>query len=1063
MKMETTTKAIDDATKKAGYRRNQETAPSPPNQASPPGFAHWVLSLGIVVFNFLLFFNSQPVSNNFDLCKYFVFYLILPPAGLLLLITALQRFVNPRVLTRFFAWAGTLSILALGLLALGFESYNGDDVMYITAYLAVYHPVTYDASLSTSVVLLYLTSLGQVRGSRVRDTPLQTTLLGVYKGVIYAFGLSFALLLVAQRVGLGVSLLAQGILLGLVGVHALDARVELKYSLESRDAPGKGAWKRTRTQPSSRAKNALVVLLLTLTSLLAGYLFPINFVRYAWYGGEGGVTMYYELNKKQAMDEMMLGLAVFVVVAVLAFGLVKRWLGKLAGKKDPEGGLSGVTFGLLALLWGLLNLGGLYLPVRYSSLVVPWVFAGILLLLATWFSRRDRESPGLLGAVSVALCVGTWGGLALGAEPDSSYAGWLITAILGVVILLAVLVYGVLDPRFLHHGPHSGTLERGNPRWRAGSLEVGASRDVGREVKVSLASALVITALVLVPVFAIPVAVSRSEFQLLANVDNNCLFYRADSTTRVGRDYRPSFGLGILANPNNKVQISAARNEYESFQVVMLPINKRTFSIYDISFSGFVHDVDGSVIESNDDNFKAYIVQYVDELSGIVPDKLVEFQPFGASDGKNHPLWFTFYVPANATAGDYTGTLEFEVDNQTAPLDWYRPEVVEVEVHLHVWNFRLPDTPTLKSNFGLWGDKPGILSLFKSHRMMQWAFASWPQCNLTAAGEVDAIDYTKFEAEVQWFHGNGTHTIGLHDSISSIFPAATFVVQGVTYNANNYTAAPTYEKCVRDYFREFEAFLRGKWFTDDFGRNVTWYDEVYFNGRDEIQAKSAEEQEEAFDLYDFLKEKAGMTLPIMQTVMGDHHRPEIESRVDILCVHTSGREHQYMADWKDEGHEMWIYTTCGPRFASPTISTSTMATQVRAIGWQCFKYNYTHYLIWDVVTPYNARDGYGYQGWNGGSLMYTSPGGYADGYVMSTRMELVREGFEDHDYFYLLRASHANHEKSNPDSPLVTRGHGLLERVNSLMDGYQPEMDYRKVNALRNAVGNFLGDASILR
>ncbi len=65
--------------------------------------------------------------------------------------------------------------------------------------------------------------------------------------------------------------------------------------------------------------------------------------------------------------------------------------------------------------------------------------------------------------------------------------------------------------------------------------------------------------------------------------------------------------------------------------------------------------------------------------------------------------------------------------------------------------------------------------------------------------------------------------------------------------------------------------------------------------------------------------------------------------------------------------------------------------------------------------------------------MYEGP----DGYQVSTRMELVREGFEDHDYFYMLSLKPDSEQKS-----------ALENRVDGLMGDnlYQPIMDYRIFN-----------------
>lgn len=200
-----------------------------------------------------------------------------------------------------------------------------------------------------------------------------------------------------------------------------------------------------------------------------------------------------------------------------------------------------------------------------------------------------------------------------------------------------------------------------------------------------------------------------------------------------------------------------------------------------------------------------------------------------------------------------------------------------------------------------------------------------------------------------------------------------------------------------------------------------------------------------------------MTLPIMQT-MGDS--AELEAIVDIICYHTGGQEPEFLHEWQASGKEAWIYTTRGPRFPSPSIQTGAFNLQCRALGWQTFLFNYTHYLIWDVQTPYNEGDGYGYQGWNGGTLLYRGP---EDGRYLSTRLENLRDGFEDHDYFVLLNASIEALKIIDPTNPHVGEGMVLQHRITALMNDYIPTMDYRAFQQLRIDIGFLLSDISVLK
>jgi hypothetical protein len=143
------------------------------------------------------------------------------------------------------------------------------------------------------------------------------------------------------------------------------------------------------------------------------------------------------------------------------------------------------------------------------------------------------------------------------------------------------------------------------------------------------------------------------------------------------------------------VTIEAARNEYEPFQIVLHP--KKAASGVRVEVSPLRQTSGAEVAVSNISIARvAYvtITRPTDEFgaAGDWPDPLPPLDgPFSAPAGVNSPLWITVFIPKDAAAGDYTGTVSLESEEWSAA----------VPVRLHVWNFTLPETPSIRSAFGL--------------------------------------------------------------------------------------------------------------------------------------------------------------------------------------------------------------------------------------------------------------------------------------------------------------------------------------------------------------------------
>ena len=160
-------------------------------------------------------------------------------------------------------------------------------------------------------------------------------------------------------------------------------------------------------------------------------------------------------------------------------------------------------------------------------------------------------------------------------------------------------------------------------------------------------------------------------------------------------------GSRLEAYPSNpSVNISLARNEYESFQVVVLP--DPNITLCDITLSCSALSKDKDVIAANNISWhqvgyveitsNTYIPEkdaYIDDAApnesgqtGWWPDLLLDVDGFCMDSQYAQPIWVTVYVPKATPAGDYTGTLTLTTDSGSA---------TEIPLAVTVYNFTLAD------------------------------------------------------------------------------------------------------------------------------------------------------------------------------------------------------------------------------------------------------------------------------------------------------------------------------------------------------------------------------------
>ena len=186
-----------------------------------------------------------------------------------------------------------------------------------------------------------------------------------------------------------------------------------------------------------------------------------------------------------------------------------------------------------------------------------------------------------------------------------------------------------------------------------------------------------------------PNHVSTGGYGYLLYQDKTAGIWWCEGAYKVMRD------VSLPSKTSANIDIRSAKNEFESFILCIRP-SVRMDKVR-IEPGVLIHS-DGKTSISNS-QFQIKRVEYVKVnkptdnygFTGWWPDPLPEYVvPATLTPGENHPFWVTVKIPADAKSGSYTGKLTLSSS------EWKH----EVEVKLHVWNFTLPASPTMRSGFG---------------------------------------------------------------------------------------------------------------------------------------------------------------------------------------------------------------------------------------------------------------------------------------------------------------------------------------------------------------------------
>jgi len=511
-----------------------------------------------------------------------------------------------------------------------------------------------------------------------------------------------------------------------------------------------------------------------------------------------------------------------------------------------------------------------------------------------------------------------------------------------------------------------------------------------------------------------------------------------NSMERIGQDQK------IDGAPT--VKISSARNEVESFQVVVAA-PQENINVVKVEVSDLIGQ-DGSKIGKG--NVRLFREEYVRvrmstsraELPpGLYPDPLVPFinpitgepiepltrsrkrwgepvttsgydmyaVPFEVFKGQNQTLWVDVHVPKNVPAGIYSG--QFRV--------WAKGGISDqIPVAVTVWDFTLPDGPTHRNHFGGFSNIRRYFNVERnSDRFKQ---IEMRYCQAMAEHRINPPIPHHLLPQV---NDDGSLKIiperhkALKEFITKLhvtdfeIPRAPFArLPGSTLRPDYKTISPTNRKKAQRYYKDYYKYLK------DNG----WEKRAYLYMLDEPNLRGNYEQVLVLGRLAHEAVPQLKCLVVEQTYLQDPSWPDIDPAVDIWCPLWSFIDRKTISDKIAHGDEVWSYTALvqrAPRyhpqyqsvkdFDPPYWHIDRPLTVYRVPTWINYQYDITGLLYWSTVTvvlepwtnPAFAHPRH-YNG--GGFLFYPGVPCGIDGPVISMRLKNLRDGMEDYEYLVIL-------------------------------------------------------------
>ncbi|NMC05345.1 MAG: DUF4091 domain-containing protein [Candidatus Lokiarchaeota archaeon] len=514
-------------------------------------------------------------------------------------------------------------------------------------------------------------------------------------------------------------------------------------------------------------------------------------------------------------------------------------------------------------------------------------------------------------------------------------------------------------------------------------------------------------------------------------VKNDVLgIWSVEATVKVERTFR--IDLSASAPAAQRIEISAARGEWEGWHVLVSPREGRTIVMTSVTCSDFVHatlptSIDHDLVES-------FLVAYlVDEQ----PDQLLEIPPaITRANGEHVDLFWRVRVPVNASAGCYTSTITMVVSG----------EPYSVPVALTVFNFTLPRDNHLRTAFGGGWTTPSWFDELSYLRISQYDMGI-PFSSNPAHGPVQYWwNGTAFE--FNWTRHDAAFQAQLDRGFTGVrqgyFPS----------RPGSVTNDTLWQQIQADFVQRVSTHLEGKTWTDQIGRVHSWVELPYNYWTDEPPVERYQQIHDVNSLYHSGTSK-------LRTLLTEEYLagyPILHDVVDIWCPVIGNFEPGAVVNRHAAGQEYWFYVCVGPTAPYPNMQLWEAGHDPRLLPYICARFNADGFLYWSMTA---SNDTYraGFDGNGDGQLCFRDP--RTSRPLPSLRLLSFSAGVEDYEYIWLMRTTAAYQNKTGPlPSSLLGRIDAMEARLGQFV-GDRPQFvshDYNQLHSFRNDLARLLED-----
>jgi len=487
------------------------------------------------------------------------------------------------------------------------------------------------------------------------------------------------------------------------------------------------------------------------------------------------------------------------------------------------------------------------------------------------------------------------------------------------------------------------------------------------------------------------------------------------------------------AGAPQRIALKAARNETEDAQVALqiptgMEIPEASFTLPDlVGATGKIARANLSaswvwyVYVLNNPPANRDPASYLRKAPAFFPDAFLEEKKVFLRDGWTQSLWVSVTVPKGTAPGEYAGTLGIDLVDKRR-----EKHHVDVPITIAVWPFTLPDKLHLHHTEWFW---PSALATY--YHLQPWSEAHWSWIEKAAIDLarhhndiiltpfVDLVgrtktasgfkyDFTRFDRWVKLFrkHGvdwiEGAHVAGRGGGWESDFVWRRFsIVDGAGKpidTARDKMSEAEFEPYLESFLKAIHAHIGKMGWADTFVQHVA--DEP-------IPANETS--------WTKLAAKVRQWLPGVKTIDAvetDSLEGYVDWRVPQIQEITPNRKRHAKED-------LWSYTCLVPQGHYPNRFLDYPSIRNRILFWLSYTYDLKGFLHWGY-NSWRAWQGVPadipispWQDASAGSIYCAdrNPLPAGDPHIVypgkhsicsSIRWEVVRKGFEDFEYLYML-------------------------------------------------------------